>query len=86
MFYICPFLDSKTFAWFFQVVIFNAAYATAHLFLHSVIFIDWMYCDRRGPENWGLSVCVSVCLCVCGEPFGETTGLISSKLKQMGPL
>ena len=32
MFYICPFLASKTFAWFFQVVIFNAEYATAHLF------------------------------------------------------
>ena len=35
------------------------------MFLHSVIFIDWMYCDRRGPENRGLSVCVSVCLSVC---------------------
>ena len=39
-------------------------------FLHSVIFIDWMYWDRRGPEIPGLSVrclyvCVSVCLCVC---------------------
>ena len=32
------------------------------IFLHSVIFIDWMYCDRRGPENRG---CLSVCLCVC---------------------
>ena len=35
------------------------------VFLHSVIFIDWMYCDRRGPENRGcLCVCVSVCLSV----------------------
>ena len=24
-----------------------------------------MYCDRRGPENRGLSVCLSVCQCVC---------------------
>ena len=36
------------------------------VFLHSVIFIDWMYCGRLGPENRGcLSVCLSVCLCVC---------------------
>ena len=34
-------------------------------FLHSVIFIDWMYWDRRGPKIPGLSVCVCVCLCVC---------------------
>ena len=34
-------------------------------FLHSVIFIDWMYCDRRGLENRGLSVCLCVCLSVC---------------------
>ena len=37
-------------------------------FLHSVIFIDWMYWDRLGPENTRVdcvSVCVSVCLCVC---------------------
>ena len=39
---------------------------TSNFFLHSVIFIDWMYCGRLGPENRGcLSVCVSVCLCVC---------------------
>ena len=35
------------------------------LFLHSVIFIDWMYCDRRGSENPRLSVCLSVFQCVC---------------------
>ena len=61
--------------------------ALAFLILHSVIFIDWMYCDRRGPENRGcLSVCLSVCLCVCGEPFAETTRPISTKLTQMGSL
>ena len=31
-------------------------------FLHSVIFIDWMYWDRSGPKMPG---CLSVCLCVC---------------------
>ena len=65
----------------------NQAY---HMFLHSVIFIDWMYCDRRGPENRGcLSVCLCVCLCVClfvcEESFAETTGPISTKLTQIGP-
>ena len=39
-------------------------------FLHSVIFIDWMYCDRGGPKIPGclsvrVCVCVSVCVCVC---------------------
>ena len=33
-------------------------------FLHSVIFIDWMYCGRSGPENLELSVCVCVCVSV----------------------
>ena len=33
-------------------------------FLHSGIFIDWMYCDRRGPENRGLSVRLCVCVCL----------------------
>ena len=55
-------------------------------FLHSVIFIDWMYCDRSGPENGGLSVCLCVYVSVCAEPFGETTGPISTKLTQMGSL
>ena len=65
------------------------------VFLHSVIFIDWMYCDRRGPENRGclsvclsvcVCVCVSVCLCVCEQPFGKTTESILTKITQMGSL
>ena len=31
-------------------------------------------------------VCVSVCVSVCQQPFAETTGPISTKLTQMGPL
>ena len=54
-------------------------------FLHSVIFIDWMYWDRWGPEIPGLSVrclsvCASVCVSVCSRQYGETTGPISMKL------
>ena len=45
-----------------------------------------MYCGRSGTENPGLSVYLSLCLSVCGEPFAETTGLISTKPTQMGPL
>ena len=30
-------------------------------FLHSVIFIDWMYCDRQDPK---ISDCLSVCVSV----------------------
>ena len=34
-------------------------------FLHSIIFIDWMYSNCWGREIPGcLSVCLSVCLCV----------------------
>ena len=43
----------------------KGAVISNRLFLHSVIFIDWMYCDRWGPENRGLSVCVCVCLSIC---------------------
>ena len=50
-------------------------------FLHSVIFIDWIYCDRWGPENRGcLSVCVSVCLCVCKQDYSQTNQPIAVKL------
>ena len=45
-----------------------------------------MYCGRLGTENPGVSVYLSLCLSVCGEPFAETTGLISTKPTQMGPL
>ena len=35
-------------------------------FLHSIIFIDWMYCNCWGREIPGcLSVCLSVCVCAC---------------------
>lgn len=35
------------------------------IFLHPVIFIDWMYCNRLGPKIPGyLYMCVSVSLSV----------------------
>ena len=59
-------------------------------FLHSVIFIDWMYCDRGGPKIPGclsVSLCVyaSVCVCVCSRQYAEITGPISMKLSKTDP-
>ena len=57
-------------------------------FLHSVIFIDWMSCNRLGREIPGLSVCVCVCVClsvclsVCRAYRDKTTGPILTKLYQ----
>ena len=31
-------------------------------FSYIVILIGWMFCDRRGPEKRGLSMCLSVCV------------------------
>ena len=56
------------------------------MFLHSVIFIEWMYCDRWGPKNLGLSVyvCVCVCLRVCLRQYSVTTGPISNTFSPNG--
>ena len=51
-------------------------------FLHSVIFIDWMYCDRRGPENRG---CLCVCVSVCGYNTLKVGPCVYKKTEKWGP-
>ena len=50
-------------------------------FLYAVIFTEYVRMDP-GCLSVCLCVCVSVCVSVCPEPFGETTGPISTKLSK----
>ena len=41
-----------------------------------------MYYDRKDPENRGLSVCLSVCVCVCKQPTALNPCLNKSSERQ----
>ena len=40
------------------------------IFIHSVIFINWMYCDRSSPK---IPACLCVFLCVCPRWYAQTS-------------